>query len=152
MKGALEGGVGDAFARGDEARAELNAARAHFEEGGDRGAAPDTARDEDGHVLDRGEDFLRENAGGDGADMTAGFGAFDDEAVHPRTHQLAGERGGGREGEQLDVRRLDRGERGAGGQAAREHDVGDAQFGAGGDQIEQQRVECDQVDAEGAGW
>lgn len=58
----------DAFGRADEARAELYARRAHFEDRDDGFAAPDAACDKDRNVANFRQDFLRQNRSADGAD------------------------------------------------------------------------------------
>ena len=76
-----------------EARAELDADRAHLEIAGDRLAAADPAGDEH-QVLVRqlGQEFLRQHAGRDRADMAAGLHPLDHQRIAARAQQLLGQR------------------------------------------------------------
>ena len=145
----LEVGVGDAFVRADEAGAELDPDRAHFEIGGDRLAAADAAGDEHRNVVaDVRQDFLRQHRRRDRADVAAGLHALDHQRVDVRAHQLLGERERGGEGHQLGAARLDLLDRPARRKPAGEHDVADLMLHAGVDQLAQLRVHGDEVDAE----
>ena len=102
MKAFLKLGWAMHLVRADEARAELDADRAHFEIGGDRLAAADPAGDEHRNVLgDDGQDLLRQHRGRDRADVAAGLHALDHQRVGARAHQLLGQRERGREADQL---------------------------------------------------
>ena len=133
----------------DEARAELDADRAHFEIGGDRLAAADPAGDEHRNVLgDDGQDFLRQHRGRNRADMAAGLHALDHQRVGARAHQLLRQRQRGREADQLGAAGLDPLDRPARRKAAGEHDMADLVLRADVDQLAQLRVHGDEVDAE----
>src|SRR3546814_7792449 len=61
--GLFEIGMRDAFGRANEARAELNPRRAHFQIGGDSLAATDAAGDKHRHFVgQRRQDLLRQHA------------------------------------------------------------------------------------------
>ena len=92
----------------DEARAQLDPDRAHFEIGGDRLAAADPAGDEHRHVLgDVGQDFLRQHRRRHRADMAARLHALDHQCVDARAHQFLRQRQRGREADQLRSAALD---------------------------------------------
>ena len=138
--------------RADEARAELDPDRAHFEIGGDRLAAPDPAGDEHRDVGgDVGQDFLAQHAGRDRADVAAGLHPLDHQRVGARADHLLGQRQRRGEGDQLGATRLDAVDRAARGQPAGEHDVGHLVLGADVDQLAQLRVHGDEVDPERLG-
>ena len=149
MKAFLKLGWAMHLVRADEARAELDADRAHFEIGRDRLAAADPAGDEDRDVLgDDRQDFLRQHRGRDRADMAAGLHAFDHQGVGARPHQLLREAERGGEGDQLGAVRLDLLDRPARRKPAGEHDMADIVLRADVDQLAELRMHGDEVDAE----
>ena len=94
--------MGDAFVRADEAGAELDADRAHFEIAGDQAAMADAAGDEDRHVGgERRQDLLGEHRGRDRADMAARLHPLDHQRVDARADQLLGQRQRRGEADQL---------------------------------------------------
>ncbi len=96
-EGLLEARMRDRFMGADKARAELHAGRAHLEISEDRLAAADAAGDENRHVRQMRQDFLRQNAGRDRADMAARLHALDDDGVGAHAHELLGDDERGRE-------------------------------------------------------
>ena len=149
MKAFLKLAMGDASVRADEAGAELDPDRAHFEVSGDRLAAADPAGDEDRNIFrDVGQDFLRQHRGRHRADVAAGLHALDDQRVGARAYQFLREGQRGREADQLRAARFDPVDRAARGKAAGKNDVGDAMIGADVDQLGQLRVHGDEIDAE----
>ena len=142
----------DRFVRADEARAELDAGRAHLQIAGDRLAPADAAGDEHGqHVGDLGQHLLREHAGGDRADMAAGLHPLDHQRIDAGADQLLREASVGGEADHLGARRLDPLDRAAGRQPAGEHDMADVVAGADLDQLDQGGMHRDEVDAERLG-
>ena len=104
--------MGDALGGADEARAELNAGRAHLEIAGDQPAMADPAGDEDRHLrAERRQDLLGEHRGRDRADMAARLHPLDHQRVDARADQLFRERERGREAVQLGAIPLDPGDR-----------------------------------------
>ena len=134
-EGLLEQRMGDRFRGADEAGAELAAGSAHLEIAEDGLAAADAAGDEHRHLADRRQDLLRQHAGRDRADMAAGLHALDDDGVGAGAHQLAGDHQGRGEAQQLGAALLDACQRGAGREAAGQHDVPDLVVEADIDQL-----------------
>ncbi len=141
--------MGDALARAGKARAQLHAGGAHFQIGGDRLAPADAAGHEHRNLLRHfGQDFLRQHAGRDRADMAARFHALDHQRVDARSHQLLRQRQRGRKADQLGAIGLDRLDAALGRQATGQHDMAHLMLGAHRDQVEQLRMHGDQVHAE----
>src|SRR5690606_28160731 len=148
-EGLLEFGMGDRFGRAGEARVKPHASRAHLEVAGDRFAATDAAGDEDQVlVAQRGQELLREDAGGNRTDVAACLHALDNQRVGAGAEQLLGQGQRGGKDDDLAAERLDRLDAALGRNAAGQRDVADAVLGADFDQLEQVRMHGDQVDAE----
>ena len=147
-EGLLEVGVGDAFARGGEAGAELGAGGPHLQIGQDGLAAPQAAGDEYRHLLDMRQDFLRQHGERDRADMAAGLTALDHDGVGAGADQTFGQHQGRGEGDQLRAAVLDRAHRAAGRNAAGQHHMAHPGGGANAHQVVELRVHGDEVDAE----
>ena len=117
--------------------------------GGDRLASADAAGHEHRNLLRHfGQDFLRQHAGRDRADMAARFHALDHQRVDARSHQLLRKRQRGRETDQLGAIGLDRLDAALGRQATGQHHMAHLMLGAHRDQVEQLRMHGDQVHAE----
>ena len=140
----------NAFGGAGKAGAKLDPGCAHFQIGGNRFAPADAARDEHRHLGRHfGQDFLRQHAGRDRADMAASLHPFHHQRVDARPHQLLRQAKRGGEADQLGPFGLDRFDAALGRQATGQHDMADVMARAHVDQIEQHRVHGDEVDAEG---
>ena len=116
-------------------------------------AAADPAGHEDEMVFGEfGQHFLRQDAGGDRADMAARFHAFDHQRIRAGAQQLLGERQCRREADHLGgvLPALDRFDTAFGRNAPGQHHMAHGVLFAHGDEVEELRVHGDEVHAERA--
>ncbi len=110
---------------------------------------PMPPRDEDGHLADDRQNFLRQHRGRDRADMPARLHPLDDERIDAHLHQLFADAGGGGERDHLAAALLEAVDRRPLRHPAGQHHVGHFIRNAGLDQRIERRMHQDEVHAEG---
>jgi len=141
--------MGDRLIGADKAGPELHARRPHLQIRQHRLAASNPAGNKDRHVAELRQDFLGQHARRHRSDVPARLATLNDDPIDLHADELACYAESRREAQNAGFTLFDSAHCGAARETARQYDMTHPMLGADVDQVEELRVEGDQVDAKG---